>query len=61
MRFKDRTEAGKLLAAIPVLPAEMLPRIKKEADTDYAGTVGSYYGEFSQVTDEEVISLLGEV
>ena len=59
----------KLVAAIPVLPAEMLPKIQKEADevvyldapADFLGAVGSYYDEFPQLTDEDVISLLGGV
>lgn len=57
---------ARLVAAIPVLPAEMLEKIKEEADevvyldapADYLGAVGSYYDEFPQLTDEEVIKLL---
>ena len=57
---------AKLVAAIPVLPAEMVEKIKAEADEvayldapeDFAGAVGSYYDNFPQVEDEEVIKLL---
>lgn len=57
---------ARLVAAIPVLPAEMLSKIQKEADevvyldapVDFAGAVGSYYDEFPQLTDVEVVALL---
>lgn len=57
---------AKLVAVVPVLPAEMLSKIQKEADEvvyldapeDFAGAVGSYYEEFPQVTDGEVVNLL---
>ena len=60
---------AKLVAAIPVLPAEMLEKIKKEADEvvyldapeDFLGAVGSYYDQFPQVSDDEVIRLLAGV
>jgi len=60
---------AKLIAAIPVLPAEMLAKIEKEADEvvyldapeDFLGAVGSYYDHFPQVSDEEVIGLLKKV
>ena len=54
------------MGEIRVLRAEMLAKIKKEADevvyldapVDYLGAVGSYYDNFPQVEDEEVINLL---
>ncbi|MEK7579451.1 MAG: phosphoribosyltransferase family protein, partial [Patescibacteria group bacterium] len=57
---------AKLIAAIPVLPAEMVERLKKEADEvvyldapeDFLGAVGAYYDEFPQVSDEEVVRRL---
>ncbi len=57
---------AKLVAAVPVLPAQTLEKLKKEADeviyldapVDFAGAVGSYYDDFPQLTDEEVIGLL---
>ncbi len=58
----------KLVAAVPVLPKEMIEKIKKETDElvcldapeDFAGAVGSYYDDFPQVEDGEVIRLLSE-
>ena len=52
----------KIIAAVPVMPAEFEQRLKKEVDEvvclnidpDYEGAVGAYYGDFPQVTDEEV-------
>ncbi len=69
LREARHLKPAKLIAAIPVLPAEMLPKIKKEADEvvyldapeDFLGAVGSYYDNFPQVTDKEVIGLLKEV
>lgn len=69
LREARHLRPARLVAAIPVLPAEMVAKIKAEADEvvyldapeDFAGAVGSYYDEFPQVTDEEVIKLLGEV
>ncbi len=57
---------AKLVAAVPVLPAEMIEKIKKEADElvyldapeEFAGAVGSYYDDFPQMEDGEVIKLL---
>ncbi len=59
---------AKLVAAVPVLPAEMLAKLKEEADEvvyleapgDFAGAVGAYYDNFLQVEDEEVVRLLKE-
>lgn len=69
LREVRHLKPAKLVAVLPVLPAEMLPEVKKEADevvyldapTDYAGAVGAYYDEFPQVSDDEVVSLLREV
>ncbi|MFZ2202275.1 MAG: phosphoribosyltransferase family protein [Microgenomates group bacterium] len=68
LREARHLKPAKLVAAIPVLPAEMLEKIKKEADevvyldapTDFAGAVGAYYDQFPQVSDDEVIRLLKE-
>ncbi len=61
-----RLKPARLIAVVPVLPAEMLVKIQKEADevvylfapVDFVGAVGAYYDEFTQVSDEEVIGLL---
>lgn len=57
---------AKLIAAVPVLPAELAGRLQEEgielealeAPTDFMGAVGAYYQSFKQVSDQEVISLL---
>lgn len=53
----------KLVAAVSVMPAEFLDRLRKECDEvvclnidpGYLGSVGAYYENFPQITDEEVI------
>lgn len=65
LREARHLKPAKLVAAIPVLPAEMVEKIRKEADEvvyldapeDFLGAVGSYYDQFSQVSDGEVIRL----
>lgn len=55
-----------IVVAIPVSPAETAERLRKEVDEVvaldipeyYLGAVGAYYDDFTQVTDEEVVSLL---
>lgn len=69
LREARHLKPARLIAAIPVLPAEMLPKIQKEADEvvyldapeDFLGAVGSYYDQFPQVSDDEVIRLLAGV
>ena len=60
-----RMDAAKVIAAIPVAPAETLPVVRNLADevvclaspeTFYA--VGLHYGDFTQTPDEEVVGLL---
>lgn len=56
---------AKIIVAVPVLPYEMVPVFKKNADElvyiiaskDFSG-VGSFYELFNQVEDEEVIQIL---
>lgn len=56
----------KLVIAIPVAPLEFINEIKKDvdeivcllSDPNYRGAVGAYYNEFSQIEDEDVITLL---
>lgn len=65
LREARHLKPAKLVAAIPVLPAEMVEKIRKEADEvvyldapeDFLGAVGSYYDQFPQVSDGEVIRL----
>lgn len=57
---------ARLVAAIPVMPAEFLDELKTacdevvclNVDEYYQGSVGAYYGSFSQVEDEEVVRLM---
>jgi len=56
----------KIIVAVPVAPKEIVDPIKKEVDEFiaisvpeiYLGAVGSYYDEFNQVSDQEVLTLL---
>lgn len=61
-------KAASIVVAIPAAPKETTDLLKKEVDdvvvldTDkyYLGSVGAYYKEFYQLSDEEVISMLQE-
>jgi predicted phosphoribosyltransferase len=55
----------KLILAVPVAPSDTLEQMRKEADEvvcleDYAffGGISQFYGDFRQVSDEEVVKLL---
>lgn len=58
----------KIIVAVPVAPSDVAKKIEKkvdklitlEAPLLYAGAVGSYYNDFPQVEDKEVIKLLKE-
>ena len=55
-----------LVVAIPVAPTDAAARLRREADVlvaleipeSYAGAVGSYYDDFSQLTDRDVVKEL---
>jgi putative phosphoribosyl transferase len=56
-----------IVLAVPVAPPSTLTEIARECDEtvclvapDRFGAVGAYYGDFSQTTDEEVVSLVWE-
>jgi putative phosphoribosyl transferase len=58
-------DAARVVAAIPVAPAESLPAVEALADDvvclatpEPFYAVGLHYGDFSQTTDEEVVELL---
>ncbi|OGI81051.1 phosphoribosyl transferase [Candidatus Nomurabacteria bacterium RIFCSPHIGHO2_02_FULL_41_52] len=61
-----KEQPKELLAAVPVAPHELVEILRAEADKvvilkderKYLGAVGSYYQNFPQVSDEEVIELL---
>ncbi len=65
LRALKRLEPRKLIVAVPVAPMEAEKRVMKEADEVVVllvpasfWAVGAYYGDFRQVSDEEVVSLL---
>lgn len=57
---------SKIVVAVPVAPADIARRLMGEVDkfviladpNEFRGAVGSHYGEFEQVGDEEVVGLL---
>lgn len=56
---------SKIIVAVPVLPFDTVPLFEKNADefiyltaSKYFRGVGSFYEEFNQVEDEEVIQML---
>ena len=61
-----RKEPGKIIVAVPISPKETADILKAEVDKliildvpeYFAGSVGAYYESFSQVSDDEVISLI---
>jgi putative phosphoribosyl transferase len=55
----------RLILAVPVAPAESLPALRKEADDvvclerhEPFEAIGCYYGDFRQVSDEDVVGIL---
>jgi putative phosphoribosyl transferase len=56
----------KLVLAVPVAPTDAVVDMRQEADEvicledhEFFGAIGLYYRDFSQVSDEEVIAILG--
>lgn len=55
-----------VVVAVPIAPKEIVEELKKQADEvialeapdNFSGSVGSYYDNFPQVSDGEVINLL---
>jgi predicted phosphoribosyltransferase len=62
----QETGPGRVVLAVPVMPAEALSTLRRYADDVvaleipqvYAGAISAYYNTFDQVTDEEVVGLL---
>lgn len=58
----------KIIVAVPVAPHDVIEKLKKEVDQvvtlkdgkDYFGSVGAYYRDFPQASDQEVIDLLNK-
>ena len=63
-----RQEPKKLIVAIPVMPKEMELQLRNKVDEIvsllipdyYLGSVGAYYKEFQQLSDNEVRHLLAQ-
>jgi putative phosphoribosyl transferase len=66
LRATRLRKPSKLVLAVPVAPTESLDALRDEADTivcledhpDF-GALGFYYADFRQVSDQEVIDILG--
>nr|WP_315184718.1 phosphoribosyltransferase family protein [uncultured Flavobacterium sp.] len=61
-----KKEPAKIIVAVPVLPADVIPVFQRNADefvyliaAKYFRGVGGFYEQFDQVEDEEVIRMLG--
>ncbi|UJF16116.1 hypothetical protein LZ578_02980 [Jeotgalibaca sp. MA1X17-3] len=60
---------AKIIVAIPVIPESMAQELEESVDEvvaiertrEYQGSVGSYYSDFSQVSDSEVTDLMATV
>ncbi len=57
----------KLVLAVPVAPTETVAALRRDADVvicledhEFFGAIGFYYRDFSQISDDEVIKLLGQ-
>lgn len=66
LRALRQMQPAKLILAIPVGPAETMPRLARECDQlivlatpEPFWAVGRFYVQFGQTSDEEVIALLG--
>ncbi len=59
-------QPDRVVVAVPVVPQDTLDRLRSEVDDFvtldtpemYLGSVGAYYDDFAQVSDEEVVSML---
>lgn len=66
MEYIRKESPAKLIVAVPVAPHEVVEMLYREADEvvvledvkNHLGSVGAYYDDFPQVTDEEVIGFL---
>lgn len=68
LRATRAREPTRLVLATPVAPEETLSALQAEADDvvcletpAFFGAIGAYYGDFSQVSDEEVVRLIAEM
>lgn len=65
IKYLENQGAKKILLAVPVVAEEVAQKVFEEVDemvvlykADYLGSVGKYYQNFNEVSDELVINLL---
>ncbi|MBI2010568.1 MAG: phosphoribosyltransferase [Candidatus Chisholmbacteria bacterium] len=65
VRWAKKQKAKRVIAAVPVCAVDTASEVEKEADqfaclerSEYLGSVGQFYRNFEQVSDEEVVKLL---
>jgi predicted phosphoribosyltransferase len=68
LRATRKRNPKKLVLAVPVAPTESIAALREEADDvvcledyEFFGAIGFYYRNFRQVSDEEVIEMLGRL
>ncbi len=62
-------QPARVVVAVPVLPSEVADQLGEYVDElvaleiseEYAGSVAAYYEQFEQLSDEEVMRLIGSV
>ncbi len=66
LRATRMRKPKKLVLAVPVAPTDTLAALRQEADDvvcledhEFFGAIGFYYMDFRQISDQEVIELLG--
>lgn len=67
IKFLRREKVEKIILAVPVAPADTLDELRGEVDEvvvlfipEYFGSVGQFYHAFDQVSDAEVVEILGK-
>lgn len=65
VRWTRKQKAQRVIAAVPVCSSDTVGAVEGEADafvclerSEYLGSVGQFYQNFEQVSDEEVVKLL---
>jgi len=66
IKFLKKEKPKKIIVAVPVAPRDVVAKLRKEVDEvitlddsePFLGSVGAYYRDFPQVSDQEVIALL---
>jgi predicted phosphoribosyltransferase len=67
IRWLRKQKVKKLVVAVPVGPSDTIARLEKLADEVAVlqaplifGSVGEFYSDFSQVTDDEVVRIMAK-